>query len=211
VLTEVYPVHIVEGDAAVGHAIQTLLQTCGYVATLFPSAEAFLGAVGTDDPGCVLLDVRLAGLSGLELQTRLVSPGYSRPMVFLSDYTPVPDIVRAMRNGAVDFLIKPIQEHDLLPAIDRALVLEGTRRRELKAFRIARDRTAQLTPRERQVLSHVVRGFMNKQIAAALGTSERTVKLHRSRVLQKTGVRSVAQLMQLVTGSDADIRAAPIT
>ncbi len=163
---------------------------------LFDTAESFLNEVDPETPGCVLLDLHLPGLSGLELQSRLTTPGYSRPVVFFTASATVDESVRAMKAGAIDFLMKPLQPPHLLSAIENALSVEDARRRELAISRESQDRTARLTPREREVLEHLVRGLLNKQIAAVLGTTEKTVKVHRARVFQKVGARSVVQLVR---------------
>jgi FixJ family two-component response regulator len=194
-----YTVFVVDDDADERDALWNLFHTFGYRVCTFDCAEAFLDQVDEETPGCVLLDLHLPDLSGLELQRRLVTPAYTRPVVFLTALASVHESVCAMKAGAVDFLMKPALAQYLLPAIETALTVEATRRRELAASRDARDRTARLTPREREVLEHLVRGLLNKQIAAALGTTEKTVKVHRARVLQKTGARSVVQLVRFVS------------
>jgi FixJ family two-component response regulator len=205
-----YTVFVVDDDTDERDTQWHLLHAYGYRVHTFDSAEAFLDQVDQETPGCVLLNLHLPGLSGLELQHRLSTPAYSRPVVFLATVATVHESVRAMKAGAVDFLMRPVQEQHLLHAIDTALSVEATRRRDLAASREARDRTARLTPREKEVLQHLVRGLLNKQIAAVLGTTEKTVKVHRSRVLHKTGTRSVVQLAQFVTQSeDAAKRSLP--
>ncbi len=197
-----YTVFVVDDDTDERDAQWSVLHAFGCRVLLFDSAKTFLDQVDQEAPGCVLLNLHLADLSGFELQHRLSTPAYSRPVVFLAAVATIDESVRAMKAGAVDFLMKPVQEQRLHNAVERALSVEAKRRRDLAASREAQDRTARLTPREREVLQHLVRGLLNKQIAAVLGTTEKTVKVHRARVLHKTGARSVVQLVQFVSQSE---------
>jgi FixJ family two-component response regulator len=182
-------VFLVDDDDALRRATTRLLKACGYDVREFASAEEYLAAFDADAPGCLLLDLRMPGQSGLELQQALAERGSALPIVFLTGHADVPTSVYAMKQGAVDLLQKPVQEPELLAALDRALERRG--RAEISALQ---RRYATLTPREREVLSELVAGQRNKQTAYALGISERTVKLHRARVLEKMGAESLADL-----------------
>jgi FixJ family two-component response regulator len=190
-------VFVVDDDASVRKALLRLLQAHGRAARGFASADEFLGAHLDDAPGCLILDVSMPGTDGLGLQRRLVEAGRDIPIVFLTGQGTVPGSVQAMKAGAVDFLTKPVGQDALLRAVDAALEKDGARRREAAERAAIRARLATLTPREREVMAHVVLGKMNKQIAALLGTAEKTIKVHRARVMQKLGVRSVADLVRL--------------
>ena len=148
-------------------------------------------------PGCVVLDLAMPGLNGLELQTALAASGCQRPIIFVSGHGDVPSSVRAMKAGAVDFLTKPVSEENLLAAIRRAIDRDRLMRQARAELQAIGERLNTLTPREREVLQHVVAGQLNKQIAADLGTVEKTVKVHRSRVMEKMGVRSLADLVRM--------------
>ena len=188
-------IHVVDDDASFRTAISRLLRAAGYAVKTYNSAGEFLLEPSNDGAGCVLLDVRMPGPSGLELQEALSKRGDSRPVIFLTGHGDIPQSVRAMRQGAADFLTKPVRRPELLAAIRSALERQNAeaamagRRKELA------ERFGTLTPRERQVFDLVVAGRLNKQIAAALGTSERTIKAHRSRIMEKMQVDSVAALV----------------
>src|SRR5688572_14605619 len=180
-------VYVVDDDESVRRALARLLRGAGLGVETFASAGAFLECPVADHPACLVLDVRLPGASGLDLQSVLAEAGRSMPIVFITGYASVPMSVRAMKSGAVDFLQKPFDEQELLDSIGRAL----DRDREAKVVRAERDvvqhRLDTLTPRERQVLALVVRGLLNKQIAGELGAAEKTIKIHRGRVMRKMG------------------------
>jgi len=189
-------VHVVDDDDSFRTALARLLRSAGYAVKAYRSAGDFLLDRPGDGPGCLILDLRMPGPSGLELQEALAREELALPVVFLTGHGGVRESVRAMRHGAVDFLTKPVQRKELLAAVAEALARQSaqtgaaTRRREVAG------RFATLTPREREVLDLVVAGRMNKQIAAALGTSERTVKAHRARIMEKMEVASVAELVR---------------
>ena len=176
-----------------------MLRAAGHAVEAFASAREFLARERDEGPGCLVLDLRMPGMTGLELQDALERAGYAIPVVFVSGHGDIPASVKAMKAGAIDFLTKPVQNRDLLQAIERALA----RDRAARATRVergdaARARVARLTPRERQVCALVATGMLNKQIAAELGTGEKNIKLHRAHVMEKLGVGSVAELVRLV-------------
>lgn len=188
-------IHVVDDDDAFRAAISRLLRVAGYEVKAYRSAGEYLLDPAPDGPGCLLLDVHMPGPSGLELQEAVLRRGDSLPVVFLTGHGSIPMSVRAMRQGAADFLTKPVNREELLAAIRAALQRQE---REQSTSRWRRDlaaRYAALTPREKQVLEGVVTGALNKQIAAVLGTSERTVKAHRAKIMLKMRVGSVAELV----------------
>ena len=190
-------VYLVDDDPSILKALTRLLRVGGYAVSAFRSPRDFLAQHDPAAPGCVVLDLAMPGLNGLELQTALAAAGSQRPIVFLSGHGDVPSSVRAMKAGAVDFLTKPVSERDLLAAIGRAIESDRAMRRARAELLAIGERLNTLTPREREVLRHVVSGQLNKQIAADLGTVEKTVKVHRSRVMEKMGVRSLADLVRM--------------
>jgi FixJ family two-component response regulator len=190
-------VFIVDDVRELRTSLSRLLSAANYQVRSFESAERFLAEHDVDAPGCLLLDYYMPGLSGLELQRELTNSKCTRPIVFLTGAGDVQIGVNAMKEGAVDFLTKPIDPVLLLAAVEQA-VQRDMRQRRLKAIHgMVQQRLETLTPRERQVMAEVVRGRLNKQIAADLGTGEKTVKVHRARVMSKMEARSVAQLVQL--------------
>lgn len=191
-------VHLVDDDPAVRRALGRLLAAAGHRCETHDSAEAFLARKPEDAPGCALIDLQLPGASGLDLQARLAELDATLPLIFLTGRGDISTSVRAMKGGAVDFLTKPAEAAALLAAIAAALE-RGRALREARAA--AADfgtRLTRLTPREREVLDMVVEGRLNKQIAADLGVAEKTIKVHRARVMQKLEVRTVADLVRLV-------------
>jgi FixJ family two-component response regulator len=188
-------IHLVDDDAGLRTALTRLLRAAGYEVCAYASAGDFLLAP-VNAPGCLLLDIRMPGPSGLDLQAAIASREDPLPIVFMTGYGDVPTTVRAMKAGAVDFLTKPIRREDLLAAVRSALERDQARRSSTEHLHELRRRHSSLTPREREVFSHVVAGRLNKQIAGALGTCERTVKAHRSRVMRKMGATSVAELVR---------------
>ncbi|MGO9934391.1 MAG: response regulator transcription factor [Steroidobacteraceae bacterium] len=191
-------VFIVDDAREVRMGLSRLLGAAGYRVRAFESAACFLQEHDAEAPGCLLLDVCMPGLSGLELQRSLVgSPGGARPIVFLTGQGDIQTSVHAMKEGAVDFLTKPVDDQQLFAAVDQALKRDAEQRLERAIRDTIQRRLAMLTPRERQVMAHVIRGRLNKQIAADLGTGEKTVKVHRARVMSKMVARSVAELVQL--------------
>jgi FixJ family two-component response regulator len=196
---------IVDDDEAVLRSLGRMLAACGYEVSTFPSADAFLAGLKDNEPDALLLDLRMPGIDGLSLVDQLRERGYSLPTVFLSGHADVPTSVRAIRGGALDFLEKPCDEATLLASLARALDVAQQRRSKGDVEEL-RERWRSLTPRERQVCRHVVQGRLNKQIAASLGTREKTVKVHRGRGMSKMRVGSVAELVRLLDrlGEGAD-------
>ena len=187
---------VVDDDAAVRDALDSLLRSVGLQTRVLGAPSELLQAVLPDVPGCIVLDVRLPGISGLDLQGQLAAQGIHLPIVFMTGHGDIPMTVRAMKAGAVDFLAKPFRDQDMLDAVSAAIERD-TRRRQDKAARGSLEaRYATLTPREREVMAHVVAGLMNKQVAGALHLSEITVKIHRGNVMRKMGVRSLADLVR---------------
>jgi RNA polymerase sigma factor (sigma-70 family) len=190
-------VFIVDDDASVRKGLERLVRSVGLRGETFASAAEFLQRAPADGPSCLVLDIRMPGVSGLALQETLATAGHRLPIIFITGHGDVTMSVRAMKAGAVDFLSKPFNDQDLLEAIQAALARNCQARQEQGVRQDIQRRVEMLTPRERDVLALVVAGMLNKQIAAALGTSEKTVKVHRARVMQKMQVASVAQLALL--------------
>ena len=190
-------VFLVDDDPSILRALTRLLRAGGHQVSAFRSPGDFLAQHDATVPGCVVLDLAMPGLNGLELQTALTAAGCQRPIVFISGHGDVPSSVRAMKAGAVDFLTKPVSEENLLAAIQRAMERDRLMRRARVELQAIGERLNRLTPREREVFQHVVAGQPNKQIAADLGTVEKTIKVHRSRVMEKMGVRSLADLVRM--------------
>ena len=190
-------VHVVDDDASFRKAIARLLQASGYRVALYASADRLLAASPGAEPGCILLDVRMPGLSGPELQARLVESGNALPIVFLTGHGDVPTGVRAIKAGAEDFLLKPVAKAALVDAIDRALARDREARERSLRHDALQALVASLTPREAQVFDLIVRGRLNKQIAYELGTSERTIKAHRHAIMQKLKVQLLAEAVSI--------------
>jgi FixJ family two-component response regulator len=190
-------IFVVDDDPSILRALERLLGGVGFSVQTFLSAEAFLERHDPANPGCVVLDVAMEGMDGLELQHRLDESGCERPIVFLTGKGDIPKSVRAMRAGAVSFLTKPIASEDLFAAVREALERDGVSRHNRAELDGINRRLATLTPRESEVFRHVVAGRLNKQIAGDLGTTEKTIKVHRARVMEKMAVRSVADLVRL--------------
>jgi FixJ family two-component response regulator len=190
-------VFIVDDSCEVRAGLTRLLEAADFQVHAFESAESFLRDHDVDAPGCLLLDVCMPGLTGPELQRLLASSRFARPIVFLTGMGDVQTSVHAMKDGAVDFLTKPVEDARLFEAVELALRRDAEQRRESSIRNTIQRRLEVLTPRERQVMAQVIRGRLNKQIAADLGTGEKTVKVHRARVMSKMMVRSVAELVQL--------------
>lgn len=186
-------VHLVDDDPALLRAVALLLRTAGFLVQTFDSAEAFLARRGSA-PGCAVLDLHMPGPGGLELQQALGQADEPLPVIFLTGRGDVRSSVRAMKGGAVDFLTKPVSGEDLIDAVRRAMQIDATGRTGRRQRRELHARFESLTPRERQVFALVAQGLLNKQIAAELGTSERTIKAHRAKVMQKMAVDSVTDL-----------------
>jgi FixJ family two-component response regulator len=189
-------VRVVDDDEAFRTAITRLLKAGGYDVQAYSSAGEFLLEEEDSRPGCVVLDLKMPGPDGLELQSAIARRANPLPIVFLTGHGDIAASVRAMKNGAEDFLTKPVKKEALFAAIESALVRDDRRRSEREEGDRIRRRFEALSPRERAVLEHVVAGRLNKQIASAIGTSERTVKAHRARVMRKMGASSVAELVR---------------
>lgn len=190
-------IHVVEDDDSLRISLVELLELAGFETRAYSSSGAFLLQPIPDRPGCILLDVRLPGPSGLDLQSALQSHGISQPIVFLSGHADVATSVRAMKAGAVDFLEKPVERGTLLNAIARGLERDAEQRRLREAVHAKETRLARLTPRERDVFDRIVRGQRNQLIADELGISLRTVKAYRAQLMEKLGVTSAAELGRL--------------
>ena len=191
-------VHVVDDDASFRTAMERRLKHAGYEVATFPSAQHLLDHLPSENVlGCILLDVRIPGLSGPELQERLIELGSTLPIIFLTGHRDIPATVRAIKSGADDFLTKPVSSDVLFQAIERAIAHHNATYRRKSALDVVRSRIATLTPRERQVFELIVRGNMNKQIGRALGTTERTIKAHRHRVMEKMQVQTLAELVSL--------------
>jgi RNA polymerase sigma factor (sigma-70 family) len=191
-------VHVVDDDASFRTAIERRLTKAGYTVATYSSAQHLLDRLPSESElGCILLDVRIPGLSGPELQGRLSELGSTVPIVFLTGHPDVPTTVRTIKAGAQDFLTKPVSSDELLRAIERAIAQHEASRGLKSKLDLVRAHVATLTPREREVFELVIRGQTNKQVANALGTTERTIKAHRHRVMEKMQVRSLAELVSL--------------
>jgi FixJ family two-component response regulator len=190
-------VFVVDDDPSVLKALERLLRRAGFAVRSFGSSQVFLDNHDPAIPGCAVLDIAMDGLDGLDLQRALAASGCDRPIVFLTGRGDIPMTVRAMRAGAVSFLTKPVQSQDLLAAVHLAVEQDATARLHSAELEAIKRRLATLTPREAEVLRYVIAGHLNKQIAWAIGAGEKTVKVHRSRVMRKMAVRSVADLVRV--------------
>jgi FixJ family two-component response regulator len=188
---------IVDDDASVRRSMVRLLGLAGHRTETYASAEEFLASPPRRTPACLVLDLRMPGIGGLELQERLAAAGHALPIVFVTGHGDVPASVQAMKGGAVDFLLKPFGADELLAAVDSALERARREVEETRGLDELRTRFATLTPRERQVFELVVTGLLNKQVAGRLGTSEKTVKAHRARVMERMAATSFAELVRM--------------
>jgi FixJ family two-component response regulator len=190
-------VFVVDDDPSMRAALGNLISSVGLEVQLFASPHDFLQGKRPDGPGCLVLDIRLPGMSGLAFQQELAKAGIPLPIIFITGHADVPTTVRAMKAGAVEFLTKPFLDQDLLDAIQAAIERDRARRRELELDDKLRLRYGQLTERERQIMQFVVSGLANKQIAAELGLSEVTVKVHRGQVMRKMRAKSLPELVRM--------------
>ena len=190
-------VFVVDDDASMRKALSNLIRSVGLRAETFASAPEFLAANLPEAPCCLILDVRLPGLSGLDFQTKLASAEIEVPIIFITAHGDIPMTVRAMKAGAIEFLTKPFRDQDLLDAIQVAIERDRTKHEGKKTISILRSKFETLTPREQEVMACVTGGLMNKQIAAEIGITENTVKVHRGNVTRKMGARSVAELVRI--------------
>jgi len=191
-------VYVVDDDASFRKAMERRLKLAGYEVATYASAQHLLDRPPSDGVlGCILLDVRIPGLSGLELQDRLSELGWTVPIIFLTGYPDIPTTVQAIKAGAEDFLTKPVSSEDLLPAIERAIARHEETRGLKSKLDVFRAHLAALTPRERQVFDLIIRGHTNKGVSRAVGCTERTVKAHRHSMIEKMQVRTLAELVTL--------------
>jgi RNA polymerase sigma factor (sigma-70 family) len=191
-------VFVVDDDPSVRSAIERLIGTVGLQVQLFGSAQEFLASKLPKVPSCLVLDIRLPGISGLALQRQLAEANVQIPIIFITAHSDVPMTVRAMKAGAVEFLTKPFRDQDLLDAIHSALERDRGRRQQEEELVVLSEHFESLSPREREVVSMVVSGMLNKQIAAQIGTAENTVKVHRSRAMEKMQANSLADLVKMI-------------
>lgn len=197
-------IFLVDDDDALRRATRRLLDVRGYKVHEYASAAEFVADFDPLRPGCLLLDVRMPGTTGFELQEDLTRRGVNIPIVFLTGHADVPSSVQAMKQGAVDLLQKPVREAELIAAVERALERDHKRRTEEGQLAVLSRRYETLTPREKEILAGVVAGQLNKQVAFSLGIAERTVKLHRSRVLEKMRAESLAELVRMAQALGID-------
>ena len=195
-------VFVVDDDVSFRRSTERLLRLAGFNVRVFQSAGEFLAAGPAEGPSCLLLDVRMPGLSGLDLQQELTKGGTTIPIIFITGHGDIPMSVKAMKAGAVEFLTKPLRKEQLLDAIEQALARDRGARAERAKLAELSARYESLTPREREVMAHVVSGLLNKQIAAKLNTVEKTVKFHRAHIMEKMDAGSLAELVRMA----ADLR-----
>jgi FixJ family two-component response regulator len=190
-------VFVIDDDEDMRSALGNLFASVGHEVKLFGSTAEFLEKAPADAPGCLVLDVRLPGMSGLDFQTKLLGTNAQIPIIFMTGHGDIPMSVRAMKAGAVDFLTKPFRDQDMLDAVGRAIETDRVRRSSQQATSGVRESFARLSPREREVMTLVTRGLMNKQVAYELGLSEITVKLYRGQAMRKMGAGSLADLVRM--------------
>jgi FixJ family two-component response regulator len=192
-----FVIFLVDDDPGVLKALSRMLDTKGYEVRAFSSSTEFLAQHDPSIPGCAIFDVSMPGLDGIELQAAFKAGGVERPVIFITGVGDIPVSVQAMKAGAIDFLTKPVKSRQLLAAVALAAEKEAQTLELRSELASVNDRISKLTPREREVLTHVIAGRLNKQIAADLGTVEKTIKLHRGRMMRKMGVRTVADLVRI--------------
>jgi len=208
-LSEQQPVvFVIDDDASVRDAVEDLLRSIGLGVRTYGSTQEFLQSKRPDVPGCLVLDVRMPGQSGLEFQRTLMASDIQLPIIFISGHGDIPMSVRAMKSGAIEFLTKPLHEQELLDAIQVGIEQDRARRQEAKAVTELQERVNSLTLREREVLTLIVAGQLNKQIAAQLELSEATVKVHRSQIMHKMHARSLVDLVRMTSTNGVSIRKA---
>jgi len=200
-------VYVVDDDSSVRRAIKRLLESVGLQVELFGSAQEFVtGKTRPNVPSCLVVDIRLPGISGLDFQQELAKANVHIPIIFITGHGDIPMSVRAMKAGAVEFLTKPFRDQDLLDSIQLALEKDRARRQREADIAVLQERFESLTQREREVITRVVRGMLNKQIAAELGTAENTIKVHRSRAMEKMQAQSLADLVRMVERLQIHVR-----
>jgi FixJ family two-component response regulator len=204
-------VFVIDDNQSVRKSLERLLDAAGYKTELFDSASGFLARSPHSGPSCVIVDVRMPGLNGMDLQKTLIDCGREEQLVFITAHGDVPMCAQAMKAGAVDFLVKPFKPRQLLESVERALIASEERRRRTSEKNRARALLDRLTPREYQVMQLVATGLLNKQVGAELGMAEKTVKTHRAHVMQKLGITSVAELMIVLQKADAPPPVRPAT
>lgn len=190
-------VYVIDDDQSIREALRSLLSTVGLEVYAFASTREFLEAKRADAPSCLVLDVRLPGVSGLDFQSELTKSGINFPIIFISGHGDIPMTVRAIKAGAIEFLTKPFREQELLDAVQNGIQQDQLRREQAAGMAGLNERLSSLTAREREVMAHVVTGRMNKQIAGDLNLSEITVKVHRGNVMHKMGAKSLADLVRM--------------
>ena len=197
-------IYVVDDDQAVRKSLRFLLQSVGLPTKALASAQEFLAGYDPVEPGCLVLDVRMPGMSGLELQQELNRRGATIPVIFITGHGDVPMAVEAMQHGAFDFLQKPFRDQDLIDRLQKALAKDARVRSTLKSHQEIHSRLNSLTPREREVMELMVNGKANKVMAADLGVSQRTVEIHRARVMEKSGASSLAHLVRMYLNTDTN-------
>ncbi|MBU6212700.1 MAG: response regulator [Gammaproteobacteria bacterium] len=204
-MTRTATVYVVDDDDAVRSSLRLLLKSVGLPTVAHASAQEFLATWDGEQPGCLVLDVRMPGISGIELQTELNQRGAIIPVIFISGHGDIPMAVEAIQHGAFDFLQKPFRDQELIDRVQRALTSDAEHRQLLQQRETLRHRFDSLTPREQEVLQLVTQGKANKVMAGDLGVSQRTVEIHRARVMEKMGAQSLAQLVRMVLELDKTV------